>query len=308
MLLRVAVIGVGSLGQHHARIYSELPGVELVAVADTDMQRANDIAMKYGARACYDYTGLLMDVDALSIAVPTTYHFRIALDCLRKGKDILVEKPMTATLAQADDLINEAERMQRILQVGHLERYNPGVIAVSKMIDKPISFEAIRLSPFQGRSVDVDVTLDLMIHDIDIILSLVPSPIAGIRATGFSHITDRIDEAAAWIEFENGVVASLRASRIAKERQRRLRVFQKDSYIELDYQTCRAELHLNGDPGKTEIIEPEYREPLREELKDFIRCAVSRERPRVSGIEGRDALRVALEISSIIKRKACGEH
>ncbi|GAB4408361.1 MAG: Gfo/Idh/MocA family oxidoreductase [Thermodesulfovibrionales bacterium] len=306
MLLKVAVVGVGSLGQHHARIYSELPDVELVGVVDIDRERAKGVALRYGAKAYYDYRDLLEDVDALSIAVPTTYHFGIALDCLREGKDILVEKPITATVAQADELIAEAEKMQRILQVGHLERYNPGVIDLSGMIEEPIFFEALRLSPFPGRSTDVDVTLDLMIHDIDIILSLVSSPIAGIRATGFSFITEKIDEARAWIEFENGVVASLTASRIAKEKQRKLSIFQKNSYIELDYQTCRTELHTSTKPERIEIIKSEYREPLKEELKDFIRCALSREKPRVSGIEGRNALMVALEISSLIRKVPVG--
>ncbi len=231
--------------------------------------------------------------------MPTTLHYEIALECLRSGKDIIVEKPVTNTIAEADELIAEAERQERILQVGHLERYNSGIMALSEMIDRPIFFESLRLSPFLNRATDVDVTLDLMIHDIDIVLSLVSSPVRSVKAIGFSSITDMIDEARAWVEFENGLAGFFTASRISEEKQRKLRVFQDSSYIELDYQNSSIKKFSHR--GAQEDIKPEYREPLKEELKDFIRCVSNREAPRVSGIEGRDALRVVLEINSLVR-------
>jgi predicted dehydrogenase len=300
--LKVAVVGVGYLGQHHARIYSELEGVELVGVVDVDFKKATEFAQKYASRPYADYRDVIDGVDALSIVVPTTSHYDIAIDCIRSGKDIIVEKPITTTVTEADDLIREAEKMNRILQVGHLERYNPAVMAVSEMIEGPIFFESLRLSPFLNRASDVDVTLDLMIHDIDIVLSLVSSRIKNIRAIGFSSITEKIDEARAWIEFEDGLIAFFTASRIAEEKQRKLRIFQENSYLELDYQQGDILQFLHKSAHRT--IKPEYREPLREELKDFVRCVTNRERPRVSGTEGRNALNVAVELKSLITKGA----
>lgn len=299
MALKVAVVGAGYLGQHHARIYSELPETELVGVVDTDRERAKEVALRYGSRAYQDYREILGDADAVSIVVPTTDHFDVALNCVRAGKDILVEKPFAATLSQADALIAEAEKKNCILQVGHLERYNPGVIALCQMIEEPGFIEAMRRSPFLNRCSDVDVTLDLMIHDIDIVLNLIPSPVKRIKAFGFSLITEKIDEARAWMEFENGAVASLTSSRISKEKERTMKVFQKNSCLELDYQKGVVELRSRTDPANAEIVRPEYREPLKEELKDFVRCVLHRERPRVSGVEGRNALHVALEITAL---------
>ena len=301
MSLRVAVVGAGYLGQHHARIYSELSGVELAGVVDIREERAEEVARRYASRAYRDYRDVLGTVDALSIVVPTTHHFEIALSCMQAGKDVLVEKPITATVAQADELIREAKRLDRVLQVGHLERYNSGVITLSRMVHDPRFIEAVRVSPFLNRSCDVDITLDLMIHDIDIVLSLVPSPIKSINAFGSSFVTDMIDEARAWIEFQNGAKASLTASRISREKQRRLKVFQKGACLELDY--LRSEIWSLTQEGSTEIITPEYREPLKEELKDFVNCSANREHPQVCGLKGRDALTAALEISSVIKAR-----
>jgi predicted dehydrogenase len=302
MALKVAVVGAGYLGQHHARIYSELGDVELAGVVDKDEERAKEVARKYSSRAYRDYQDTLRDIDALSIVVPTTDHFEIALGCIRAGKHVLVEKPIAASVSQADELIAEAEKRGCILQVGHLERYNPGVIALSRMVEEPGFLEALRLSPFLNRCFDVDVTLDLMIHDIDIVLSFVSSPVKKMRAFGFSLVTEKIDEARVWIEFENGSAASLTASRISREKQRRLKVFQKNSLMELDYQTSTVELRSAANPLEPEIIRHEYSEPLKEELKDFVRCVERGERPKVSGVEGRNALSVALEINSIIGR------
>jgi predicted dehydrogenase len=302
MALRVGVVGAGYLGQHHARIYSELQDVELAAVVDTDETRARDVAGKYASRAFGDYRDTFSDVDALSIVVPTPGHFEVALDCLRAGKDVLVEKPITTTLSEADELISEAAGRDLILQVGHLERYNPGFIALTRMVEEPRFLEAVRVSPFLNRCFDVDVTLDLMIHDIDIILGLVRSPVKSINAYGFSLVTEKIDEARAWIEFENGAVSCLTASRIADQKQRMLKVFQKNAYMELDYQTSTVERRSPMEPGDAQIIRPEYREPLKEELKDFVRCIGTRERPKVSGIDGRNALSVVMEINSVMER------
>lgn len=327
MSLKVAVIGVGYLGQHHARVYSEIEDAELVGVVDTDMIKAEEAAKRHGSKAYKDYRAVLDKADAFSIVVPTTSHYEIALDCIRAGKDVFVEKPIAATVEEADELVCEAERLNRILQVGHLERYNPGVIAVSGMIQEPIFFESLRLSQFLNRATDVDVTIDLMIHDIDIVLSLVSSPIRRIDAVGLSLITEKIDEARAWVAFENGVLASFTVSRISPEKQRKLRIYQNGTYMELDYQNGDVRLfshikesnNILGDlsyekhdiikgqsviPFKT--IKPEYREPLKEELRDFLQCVANREKPKVSGIEGRDALRVALEINSIIMKGLTG--
>lgn len=331
MPVRVAVVGAGYLGQHHARVYAELEDTELVGVVDTDVERAREVAERYGSRAYSSHREILSDTDALSIVVPTTSHYEVALDCIRAGKDVLIEKPITVTVNEAGELIHEAEKMGCILQVGHLERYNPGVIALSHLVRDPSYIEAIRISPFLNRGSDVDVTLDLMIHDIDVILNLVPFPVKTIRAAGFSLITDKIDEAKAWIEFENGTVAVLTASRIAGGKDRRLRVFQKGSYYELDYQLteirrchktppdARAATGAEDFPHPSleglsidirselafgcivDTIKPEYMEPLKRELKDFVRCLESRQRPKVSGTEGRDALKVALEINSLLR-------
>lgn len=319
MSLKVAVIGAGYLGQHHARVYSEIDGIELVGIADTDPGRAEGVAGRHGVKAYTDYRQVLDNADAVSIVVPTTSHYGIALDCMRSGKDVLIEKPISVTVEEADELIHESEKLGRILQVGHLERYNPAVIAAAGMIRKPVFFESSRLSPFLNRATDVDVTIDLMIHDIDIVLSLMSSHITRINAVGISLITKKIDEARAWVEFENGVFASFTVSRISHEKQRKLRVYQDGAYIELDYQNGDIRLFshvkeadqpclekdLSGIPFKT--VKPEYKEPLKEELKDFVCCVMSRERPKVSGIEGRDALKVALEINRLIMNGLAGD-
>jgi len=303
IVLKVAVVGAGYLGRHHARIYSELDEVELAGVVDTNEARAREVAAKYCTKAYQDYRDALDTVDAMSIVVPTTGHFEIALGCIRAGKDVLVEKPIAATVSDADELVSEAEKRNRVLQVGHLERYNPGFVALSEMVKRPVFLEATRRSPFLNRSVDVDVTLDLMIHDIDIVLSLVSSPVERIAASGSSLVTGKIDEARAWIEFGNGAVASLLASRISREKQRWLRVFQNNSCAELDFQTCTIELRSTSNPLKPETIRLGSIEPLKEELLDFVRCVAGRTRPKVSGIEGRNALRVALDINSAMERK-----
>jgi predicted dehydrogenase len=308
LAVRVGVIGVGYLGQHHARIYHEIEDTELTAVVDIVKKKADAFADKYGCESYTNYKDLLHKVDALSIVTPTTSHYCIALDCLKAGKDILIEKPITLTVKEADKLITASEKRGCIIEVGHLERYNPAVLAASEMIKKPLFIESERLSPFLGRGTDVDVTLDLMIHDIDIILSLISSPVKDIRAVGAKVLTDKIDVAKAWLAFENGCIALATVSRLSPEKQRRLKVFQKDSFISIDYQNLEIKRHFRTKEGISfNVTTPENKEPLREELKDFISCVKERRRPRVSAVEGRAALKIVLEISEMIKRQGQGK-
>ena len=304
MSLKVGVIGVGYLGQHHARIYSEIKDAELVAVVDADRERADVFAEKYGCTAYSDFREILPQVDALSIVTPTLSHYFIALECLRAGKDILVEKPITGIVREADELILESEKGGCILQVGHLERYNPAVHNAFDIIKDPGFIESERLSPFLGRGTDVDVTVDLMIHDADIILSLVSSPVKEIKAVGAKVVTDKIDFAKAWLEFDNGCIAVLTASRVSPEKQRTLKVFQKDSYFSIDYQHCEIKrYHRTAEGMLSDSMKIDSKEPLREELEDFVRCVKERRRPKVSAVEGREALKLVLDITEMIRRK-----
>jgi len=301
--IKVGVIGVGYLGQHHARIYSEIKDAELIALVDTDEERAKNLALKYNCRAYSDYKDIINELDAVSIVTPTVLHHKIAMDFIRAGKDVLIEKPITVSVAEADEIIKEAEKKNRIVQVGHVERYNPAVTAVSGLIKKPQFLESERVSPFTGRSTDIDITLDLMIHDIDIMLGFAASPVKEIRARGASVLTDKIDVAKAWLEFENGCAASATASRLSPEKQRRLKIFQEDSFIHIDYQNHEVRFYSKkGGAIASDIIQPEKKEPLKEELIDFIRCVQERKKPPVSAVEGRDALKVALDITEKIRK------
>lgn len=300
-LLRVGVIGAGSIGQHHARIYSELEGVSLAGIVDVDLTRAQEIASKYNCKAYKDYTEIIDSVDAVSIAAPTTLHHRISMDFLKHNKDILVEKPITSTMHEADEIIAEAEKRGLILQVGHLERFNAGVSVISGMVESPRFIESRRLSSFSGRGTDVDVTLDLMIHDIDIILSLVNSDISDLRATGARVLTDNIDVAHAWIEFKNGCIAEAVTSRIADAKVRELKIFQQNAFLSLDYQTQEVSCYKTLDGGVSkEVKRAEKKEPLKEQLISFVECVRKRASPVVSGHEGREALKVALKVSELV--------
>jgi predicted dehydrogenase len=300
--VKVGVIGVGYLGQHHARIYSEIEEAELVTVVDIDKNKTDALAAQYGCQPYYDYRDILQKVDALSIVTPTTSHYTIAFDCLKAGKDILIEKPITENIDEADELIGLAEGKGCIIQVGHIEQYNPAVLAASEMITDPLFIESERLSPFLGRGTDVDVTLDLMIHDIDIILSLMAVPAKEIRAVGAKVLTDKIDVAKAWLEFENGCTALATVSRLSPEKLRRLKVSKKDSYIVVDYQTAEIKRYFkDGKDISCAISKAEKKEPLKEELKDFMRCVKERKKPKVSAAEGRNALKVVMEITNKIR-------
>jgi predicted dehydrogenase len=319
-MINVGVIGVGYLGQHHARIYSELGSelgsVRLVGIVDANTKRAEEISDKYGCEVFGDYRDILGRVDALSIVTPTTMHYQTALDCIKAGKDILIEKPITATVEEADKLIDAADKAGTIIQVGHLERFNPVFPAACSLVDKPMFIETERLSPFLGRGIDVDITLDLMIHDIDIILALMRQALSAermthdaprikdMKVTGAKVLTDNIDIAMAWLEFSNGVQALMKASRVSFEKSRKLKIFQKDSYLLVDYQNMEMKRFYKK--GSNEIIQEtiniEKKEPLKEELKDFAECVISRRRPVVSATEGRDALKIALQIGEKIKK------
>ncbi|GBE41037.1 putative 4,5-dihydroxyphthalate dehydrogenase [bacterium BMS3Bbin09] len=276
--------------------------MKLAGIVDTDKARAEELAVKYGCRAYSDYRDMIDHVDAVSIAVPTTLHFQTSMDLLKNNKNVLVEKPITTTIEEADELISEASKKDLVLQVGHLERFNSGVSMISSMVKNPRFIESQRLSPFLGRGIDVDVTLDLMIHDIDIILSLVNSEITDLRATGAHVLTENIDIAHAWIEFENGCIAEAVSSRIANDKARKLKVFQENTFIDLDYQTQEIICYTKQDGNvRKEIKRPEEKEPLKEQLISFIDCIRNNKQPIVSGQEGREALKVVLEVSDLVK-------
>ena len=299
---RVAVIGVGSLGQHHVRIYSQMPDVELVGLHDANHSRADEIAAKYSTRAVDRFEDLFGKVEAVSVAVPTVDHAALGVRLLDQGMDVLVEKPIASTVEQADALIEAARRNKRLLQVGHIERFNPAVAAARKILRGPKFFEIHRLSLFTPRSLDIDVVLDLMIHDLDILLSFVDSEVADIRAVGLPILTPKVDIANVRIEFKNGCVANLTASRVSTEKVRKLRFFQPSEYVSIDY--TRQEMLvlklMSSESGELKIdgdrVADSPQEPLKLELESFIRCVRTRSAPEVSGEDGRRALLVADEI------------
>ena len=303
-MLKVGVIGVGHLGQHHARIYSELDGVELVGVADIVVERAERAAADYGGRAVQNFRDLLADVDALSIAVPTEEHANIGRECLTNGIDLLVEKPIAPNISEARSLIDCARENDRILQVGHVERFNPVVLAAQGLATRPQFFEVHRLSVFSMRSLDIDVVLDLMIHDIDIVLSLVDSEVSEIRAVGIPVLSDRADIANARIEFEDGCVANLTASRVSTDKVRKLRFFQPHDYVSLDFAAQQGHvLSLRDGKIHERRLEPAHEEPLKLQLEGFAACVRTREAPSVTGQAGLAALSVAVSINEEIGRR-----
>ncbi|NLT65241.1 MAG: Gfo/Idh/MocA family oxidoreductase [Acidobacteria bacterium] len=301
--IRVGVVGVGALGRHHARVYASLPGATLTGVVDTLPGRAEEIAKPLGAKAFLNHTDLLGRVDAVSIATPTTLHAEIGEQFLNEGVHVLVEKPLSHTLEDADRLIGAARRNGRVLQVGHLERFNPAVRALREIVGRPRFFEAHRMGLFSPRSLDIDVVLDLMIHDLDIICLLVPSRIASVTAVGIPILTGRIDIANTRIEFEDGCVANVTASRVSMEKIRKLRLFQKQEYISLDYtRQDVAIFSLNHRAGGSmpEIanrkLTPEKKEPLAEELQSFLNAIRNGQPVECTGEEGRTALALALKV------------
>jgi predicted dehydrogenase len=306
---RVAVVGVGKFGQHHARVYRELPEAELVGVFDTNQARAAEVAAAHGCRAFASLEEVIENAQAASVAVPTEHHAALATRLLNAGLDVLVEKPMARTLAEADQIITMAARCGRILQVGHLERFNPAVEAAGALARGPLFFEAHRLSPFSPRSLDVDVVMDLMIHDLDIVLSLVDSEPAEIRAVGLAVLSPQSDIANVRVAFENGCVANFTASRVSTERVRKLRWFQPREYISVDYARQDAIVitveKTDGAPMLSHRrLDPPQQEPLRRQLVGFLQSVQDRSAPRVGGKEGRRALFLAHQIQQEMDRHA----
>ena len=300
--IRVGVVGVGALGQHHARVYAEQPDTTLVGVADVRPGRAGEIAGPLGTQGFSDFRQMLGKVDAVSIATPTILHAEIGEMFLNEGVHVLVEKPIAHTLADADRLISAAQANGRVLQVGHLERFNPAVRAVREIVSRPRFFEAHRMGLFTPRSLDIDVILDLMIHDLDIISLLVGTPPVHIEAVGIAILTKRIDIANARIQFAGGCVANVTASRVSMEKIRKLRFFQAREYISLDYTRQDVAIYrLDGTPaGTPQIVSrklaPPRQEPLEAELQAFLGAVRGQMPVACTGEEGRKTLDVALQI------------
>jgi predicted dehydrogenase len=302
--VRVAVIGVGHLGRQHARLYAEIPGVELVSVADILKPRAEEIAGLYNTIPLTDYRELFGKIDAASLAVPTVDHARIGVDLLQHGIDVLVEKPIASSLEQARALMDTAVSQKRVLQVGHVERFNPVVALARELATKPQFFEIHRLAAFSPRSLDIDVVLDLMIHDIDIVLSLVPAAVREVRAVGIPVLSQKADIANARIEFEDGCVANFTASRVSFEKTRKLRFFQPHDYISID---CASQtgtmVSLRMGRVTERKLEPAQEQPLKLELAAFLDCVQTRRAPQVSGEDGLRALELAIRINTAIAER-----
>jgi predicted dehydrogenase len=309
--IRIAVVGAGEFGRNHVRVWRELQGAELAGVVDTNPDRARQIAAEFEVKVIPTVDALSDErVDAVSLAVPTKEHASIGARLLDAGFDVLVEKPMAASLEEADELIGAARRSGRVLQIGHVERFNPAVVAVQQIVSEPMFFEVHRLGIFTPRSLDIDVVYDLMIHDLDILLSLVNAPVADLRAVGIPVITDKVDIAHARIEFSTGAVANVTASRVSTERVRKMRFFQTHEYISLDFTRQDAlRVRVQSKNMKPESAMPEIgfeklptvpEEPLRAELRAFLEAVRTRQQPVVDGAAGRRALELANQVMASI--------
>ena len=332
---RVAVIGVGHLGQHHARIFAAMPDVELVAVVDTRPGRAEEIAAKHGTTALTDMSGLVGQVDAVTIATPTASHVDVALPFVDAGAAVLVEKPIAISLGEADRLVEAASARDTVLAVGHTERFNPAVAVALPLVSAPRFVEIHRLGTFPERSLDIDVVFDLMIHDLDLLLTFVGSDVVSVEAVGVNVLTPRVDIANARLRFASGCIANVTASRISRERVRKARFFQKDSYVSIDYAAQEVEAYRlfanastaarpSGASGRPELAEgrgglgnvegqdggrPAIHggaikvtrdEPLRRELSDFIDAVRRHRQPVVTGRDGRAALALATRVAELL--------
>ena len=308
-LLRVAVIGAGHLGKWHTEKYAASADCELVAVVDSNPDTANEIAQKHGATAFTDYREVIPMVDAISLVVPTSLHYKIAREFLEAGIHCLIEKPITESVEEAQQLIDIATDKELVLQVGHIERFNSVMIGVEQNLQRPQFIESTRLAPFTPRATDVSVILDLMIHDIDLILDLIDSPIRKISASGICVLSDNIDIANARLEFENQSVANVTASRISRKRERKMRIFQKDAYLSVDLQDKIIAINRKGktdnDAGFKDISHEELRfednDALNLEILDFLNAINSGGRPTVNGVDGKRALETAIAITTQIK-------
>ena len=304
------VIGVGYLGRFHADKYAAIPGIRFAGISDIDAARLQEVSAALGVKAYPDYRELLINLDAVSIAVPTQRHFEIAKQALMAGVDILVEKPMTVNSREAGALNRMAARKKKIIQVGHLERFNPAMARVSGEIKKPGFIEAHRLAQFVERGTDVDVVLDLMIHDIDLVLSMVKSRLKSVHSVGVPVITRRVDIANARLEFANGCVANLTASRVSRDAMRKIRVFHESGYFSIDLQKRQVmSVKREGPLGEGELnisaeaFECDQGDALMDEIKSFVASVKSRRKPVVSGEDGQEALRVAEKIISGMRKR-----
>ncbi|MEI8172245.1 MAG: Gfo/Idh/MocA family oxidoreductase [Deltaproteobacteria bacterium] len=306
-MINVGVVGVGHLGNYHLQKYRKLPNSNIVGVVDITEERARKAAETYGCKTFPDHRDLIGAVDAVSIAVPTLSHHRIAKDFLEAGVDVLLEKPIATTLKEADDLVGIAESKGLILQIGFVERFNPAVVALETVMEKPLFIEAHRLHPFFERGTDVDVILDLMIHDLDLILHFVKSAVKSVEAVGVSVLSDKADIANARLTFQSGCVANVTASRITGKTMQKIRFFGTEGYHAVDY--AKRDLvslsKRSGTGGQIEIvknpIEVGDHDPLEEEIRSFLESVTKRTPPAVSGRDGRDVLELALLITEKIK-------
>lgn len=304
--LRAGVIGVGHLGQHHARLYASLPGSRLIGVVDLSPERGQLIADRHGVRLFRNLEELLPQVDVVSIAVPTSVHYEVSRRCLQAGKHVLVEKPLAVMPGEARELVEIAKARDCRLQVGHSERFNPVMRVMRPYIGRPVFIECHRLSSFSERGTDVDVVLDLMIHDLDLVLSMDPGPVEEIRAAGVAVLSASIDIANARIQFQRGCVANFTASRVSTNKMRRLRLFQPDQYLSLDFQTrqgmiCRRQTKAGQRP--TVVIEQfqgEDEEPLKLQIESFLEAVRSGKKPVISGEDGAAAVEVAHDVLQAI--------
>ncbi|MDD5138152.1 MAG: Gfo/Idh/MocA family oxidoreductase [Candidatus Omnitrophica bacterium] len=303
--LKVAVIGCGRLGSIHARVYTEIPHVRLIGVCDIDAVRAEQLAQTHHTQAFTDCQKLIPQADIVSIATPTSTHFEVARLAITQRKHVLIEKPITNDLRQARKLIGLARRSGVILQVGHVERFNAAFVATQKIVHHPRFIECHRLSPFPNRSLDIGVVFDLMIHDIDIILGLIPSRITHIDAVGVNVLTPFEDIANVRLHFRNGCIVNLTASRISDEVMRKIRIFLKDTYVSLDYQAQEAFAYKKENHSITKTAIPiEKEEPIKKEIESFTVCVRNHRKPVVSGVEAYEALKLATKITHIIRRRA----
>lgn len=308
MSVRVAVIGVGALGKHHARILAELPGAELVAVVDINEARAREIAGLVNTQAGTSASEMIGRVDAVTVAVPTESHLSVALPFLQRGIAVLVEKPLARDAGEAQQMIDAATASGAVLAVGHTERYNPAVAAIRPLLDHPRFIEVHRLGTFPDRSLDIDVVFDLMIHDLDVVLSIVPSEVVAVEAVGVAVLTPKPDIANARLKFASGCIANITASRISKDRVRKIRIFQRDAYLSVDYAAQEVErwrlVRGNGataaiDGGKLQVPNEE---PLKLELADFIGAVRDKRAPGVTGADGLRALQLAQRITDAMEK------
>ncbi len=304
--IKVGVVGVGYFGQFHVEKYAHMEGVELVGVADVNIDRARQIAKKYNTLYFSNHSELLKRIDAVSIAVPTPLHYPIAKDFFLHGVDVLLEKPIATTLEEAEELISLSESMGLVFQIGHLERFNEAYLSVQANIHKPLFIQCQRFSPFPGREMDIDVVLDLMIHDIDIILSLVKSEIVKLEGWGIPVLTSHLDIASCQIEFQNGCIVNLMANRVFNEKIRKTWIFQDDSTIFIDYLSQKASF-IKKDEKINNLIIKEFdtkkRDLLEAEISSFIQSVRTRKNISVTGYEGKKALEISLKLIEEISQR-----